>query len=275
MQGRIHDVYLVQMQHAQFIIQCLNPQVIKDPSAFETLINNVLAPASIAPQLLHWPATGQCVLQADSGSWVRRSFIVGQAMTTQLSLHSFETMASTLRHFHQSLAVADLEQSNFIGVNPWSGEATLAIEDLYNQSSGITSEERAVVNEWGSLVLIDFDTIGTGDPALDLGELLRAWLSADELVNEIDSGYLPVCDASCTKVIQALHTGYNDPTMTASRIHSAAVRCCLWQCERFLEDHFAGDAYYPVQARGDNLIRAKQQLDAVESDIPIQNRLIR
>jgi len=38
----------------------------------------------------------------------------------------------------------------------------------------------------------------------------------------------------------------------------------LWQCERFLEDHFAGDEYYAVQAHGDNLIRAKQQLDALK-----------
>ena len=314
MQGRIHRVYLVQTQHAQFIIQCLNPQVIKVPSAFESLINGVLAPAALAPQLLHWPATGQCVLQHDSETWIRRSYIVGQAMTARLSLSSFESMASTLRHFHQSLTVADIEQSNFIGVNPWSGEATPAIENLYNQSSGITRAERAVVNEWakykqryidvenqppathavvhrdakpsnfirkpdGTLALIDFDTIGIGDPALDLGELLRAWVSADELVNEIDSvssglsensneripvtDFLAESDVNCAKAILALQAGYNDPSMTASRIHMAAIRCCLWQCERFLEDHFAGDTYYAVQAHGDNLTNAKQQLEAL------------
>lgn len=313
LQGRIHRVYLVQTEYEQSVIQCLNPAVIKDSLALENLINDVLAPASITPLLLPWPATDKCVLHTDSGHWIRRSYIVGQAMTTQLSLVSFEAMASTLRHFHQSIGLADFEQTNFIGVNPWSGDATVAIEKLHSQVTKMSSIERAIVDEWaqckesypdtnnelpvthvvvhrdakpsnfirkanGSLVLIDFDTIGTGDPALDLGELMRAWLSSDELDNALDteqpdltdlssdrnpdSQYMAVSGADCTKAIQTLQAGYNDPTITASRVQTAAIRCCLWQCERFLEDHFAGDSYYLVQTHGDNLIRAQQQLDA-------------
>ena len=51
--------------------------------------------------------------------------------------------------------------------------------------------------------------------------------------------------------------------MTATRIKRAATHCCLWQFERFLEDHFADDVYYSVLAHGDNLHRAEQQLEAL------------
>ncbi|MFT5893797.1 MAG: serine/threonine protein kinase [bacterium] len=315
MQGRIHDVYRVQTEDAQFIIQCLNPRVIKNSSALENLINNVLAPASISPKLLSWPATGGCVLHTETGDWIRRPYILGEDMTAQLSLLSFEVMASALSHFHQSISVADFEQTNFTGVNPWSGEATVSVENLLNQSTRMTFEERGIVDDWakykkiyidisnelhtvhvvvhrdakpsnfirkpdGSLTLIDFDTIGIGDSALDLGELLRAWLSSDEVANEIDSecSYLTknscsfnediqclaVTSSNCAQAILAMQSGYNDTTMTSSRIRRAAVRCCLWQCERFLEDHFAGDSYYSVQIHGENLIRAKQQLNALK-----------
>lgn len=314
MQGRIHDVYLVQTKDAQNIIQRLNPQVIKDSSALENLINNVLAPVSISPKLLSWPATGGCVLHTDTGHWIRRPYILGQDMTANLTLSSFKAMASTLSHFHQSISVVDFEKTTFTGVNPWSGEAAVSIENLLVLRTQITFEERDIVDGWahyknmhtdtsnklhttdvvvhrdakpsnfirkldGSLTLIDFDTIGTGDSALDLGELLRAWLSSDEVRNESDTEHphltkisssrsantrsLTVNETHCTQAIHAMQTGYNDLTMTATRIQRAAVRCCLWQCERFIEDHFAGDSYYSVQTHGDNLIRAKQQLDAL------------
>jgi aminoglycoside phosphotransferase (APT) family kinase protein len=315
MHGRIHDVFLVQTKDTRFIIQCLNSRVIKDSSSLENLINNLLAPAAISPKLLLWPATRGCVLHTDSGHWIRRPYILGEDMTAQLSLLSFEAMASTLSHFHQSISVADFEQTNFTGVNPWSGEATVAIENLSKQGAQMTFKESSIVDDWaqykksltninnefdpahivvhrdakpsnfirkpdGSLILIDFDTIGIGDSALDLGELLRAWLSSDELGNEtdtelpspaqtlcgtnVDNQYLAVTGTSCKQAILAMQAGYNNPIMTASRIKNAAVRCCLWQCERFLEDHFAGDSYYSVQMHGDNLIRAKQQLDAIK-----------
>ncbi|MFT6306751.1 MAG: thiamine kinase-like enzyme [Halioglobus sp.] len=314
MHGRIHDVYLVQTIDAQFIIQCLNPRVIKDSSALENLINNVLAPAQTSPKLLSWPATGECVLHTNSGRWIRRHYIRGKDMTAQLSLSSFEAMANTLSYFHQSISVADFEKTKFTGVNPWSGESTGSIENLIKHGAQMTVEERGIVDDWaqyhkscsdlnnelhiaqvvvhrdakpsnfirkpdGSLTLIDFDTIGTGDSALDLGELLRAWLSSDEVDKQTDAerpsltniASSPNADArslvvnsiNCTQAILAMESGYNDPTMTTSRIHRGAVRCCLWQCERFLEDHFAGDSYYSVQTHGDNLIRAKLQLDAL------------
>jgi Ser/Thr protein kinase RdoA (MazF antagonist) len=323
MQGRIHDVYLVQTKAAQFIIQCLNPRVIKDSSALENLINKVLAPALISPKLLSWPATGGCVLHTDTGHWIRRPYILGEDMTAHLSLLSLKAMASTLSHFHQSISVADFEQTHFAGVNPWAGEATASIENLLNPGAQLTLLERGIVDDWaqykktypdisidmhtaqvvvhrdakpsnfirkpdGSLTLIDFDTIGTGDSALDLGELLRAWLSSDEVDKQTDAqppsltniSSSPNADArslvvnsiSCTQAILAMAAGYSDPAMTTSRIHRGAIRCCLWQCERFLEDHFAGDSYYSVQTHGDNLIRAKRQLvalallDAISSD---------
>lgn len=342
-QGRIHDVYLVQIDKAPFILQCLNPEVIKDTSKLENLINSVLAPASITQQLLPWPAIGNCMLIAGTRAWIRRHYIQGWAMTTRLSLQNFKAMANTLRQFHQSVTVAAFNRAGFVGVDPWSGKAGEALDCRFSQDTIITAAERGIVDRWvgyrqrffkknnrqhstqcvvhrdpkpsnfiqtpdGSLVLIDFDTTGTGDPALDLGELLRAWLSSDELEDEAneqsdetnlfdekpieletgtdaqnpvpdstqdsvadsshkhihDIQFLTVSATGFAQAVKALQRGYDDPTMTTLRIEQAAARCCLWQCERFLEDHFAGDLYYPVQARGDNILRAKAQLDALQ-----------
>lgn len=313
-QGRIHQVYRVQTRNKKYILQCLNLVVINNPLALEKLINTVLAPALMTPHLLRWPATDRCVLNTDTGHWILRPYIVGKTLTTQLSIPSFEAMASTLRHFHRTLKIAEFEQAKFTGVNPWSGEATHALENRLNIGTKMNSREREIIRQSkrfkqtlveadtnshysdvvvhrdakpsnfiqkpnNSLVLIDFDTIGIGDPALDLGEILRAWLSSDELTAKIDlpdtslinakrhigqsDPWLAINRADCTLALQALETGYNDPEMTTPRIRKAAMQCCLWQCERFLEDHFAGNSYYKVHTHGDNMHRAEQQLVAL------------
>lgn len=311
-QGRIHQTFLFRTTDTQYILQCLNPQVVNDSTAFVTLINTVLAPASLAPPLLPWPATGECVLRHDTGRWICRLYISGNALTTQLSVTIFEAMAITLRQFHTSLTIPTLESSRFIGVNPWSGEATVQLKSKLKADTRRSTEEQLVVEQWeryrhksrdakgtanrahvvvhrdtkssnfiqkpdDTLVLIDFDTIGIGDPAFDLGEILRAWLSSDEhdydsaraiesdnfKKDEGGSRVLTVGSKDCITAILALQNGYNDPAMIACRIKLAAMQCCLWQCERFLEDHFAGDVYYTVTTHGDNLYRAQSQLEAL------------
>ncbi|MFK7892830.1 MAG: aminoglycoside phosphotransferase family protein [Granulosicoccus sp.] len=323
-QGRIHQVYLLQTGCHLSVIQCLNPRVINDATALERLTNTVLAPALLAPQLLPWPATGSCVLATSEGSWVNRSYIEGEALTTKLDVALFEAMANTLKHFHKSLSVMSLLQSGFTGVDPWSGDAAESLRRRVDGGDVCSSIEQEVLVTWascrnkisdtdwvkdndnvvvhrdakpsnfilrpnGSLTLIDFDTIGIGDPAMDLGEIMRAWLSSDESDTNIGLNSIStsdsVCDGNqfrrklltnsvdCTLALKALETGYKDDDMTTHRIKQSAMQCCLIQCERFLQDHFMNDQYYRVRNHGDNLLRAIKQIEAwkiLDGSAPIE-----
>ncbi|MFK7862071.1 MAG: aminoglycoside phosphotransferase family protein [Granulosicoccus sp.] len=313
-QGRIHAVYFVQTAKSEFIIQRLNSMVVSDLPSFEALVNTVLAPASLSPELLIWPSSNTCVLQHCGKSWIRRKYIKGQALTAHLSSGTMEKMASTLNDFHKALTLADFRKSGYSGVNPWSGITGRHLMERISNNDRMSLNEQTTLKEWwrkkqdyisqhdesevssvivhrdtkpsnfilkpdGSLVLIDFDTIGIGDPAMDLGELVRAWLTSDEItpVTKMSTSSCPyiagdhskkslvlnVNPTDCASSLIALQRGYNDLKMTPSRIRLAAIKCCLLQCERFLDDHFDGDRYYSVKSHGDNHYRAQQQLTAL------------
>ena len=105
--------------------------------------------------------------------------------------------------------------------------------------------------------LIDLDTAMHGHPAWDFGDLVRSVASGAE---EAGSA-LHVSVTTFERVAVGFARGAGgiaDPTAFAA----APGHMSFMLGVRFLTDHYAGDRYFRVDHRGQNLERARSQLDA-------------
>lgn len=105
--------------------------------------------------------------------------------------------------------------------------------------------------------LIDLDTAMHGHPAWDFGDLVRSVASGAE-----EAGAAPdVSLATFERVARGFArgaAGIVDPKAFAA----APGHMSFMLGVRFLTDHYAGDRYFRVAWRGQNLERARSQLDA-------------
>ncbi|NND89262.1 MAG: aminoglycoside phosphotransferase family protein [Granulosicoccus sp.] len=298
--GRIHDVYLVHDSSHPFVLQRVNTNVIADPVAPARVSECALQAQGIENGLLNWPATGTALLFCLDSCWLRRGWIYGKPPEQPVTVKQVQGMSRALRHFHQTIDLAAFKNCRYASIDPWSGIAGLLLqESISNPQLQLDSYEREAIAQLGrarqtlallqdstvancpaklpvvvhrdpkpsnfiersrgDMVLIDFDTIGIGAAEQDLGEMLRALLTGDE------SSESKVTTADdCKGLIHQIQQGYGDSAMTQRRISLAACHSCLWQAERYLEDHLAGDRYYKVISRGDNLLRTRAQLEGFD-----------
>lgn len=116
--------------------------------------------------------------------------------------------------------------------------------------------------------LIDLDTAMHGHPAWDFGDLVRSVASGAE-----EAGSAP--DVSLTtfeRVARGFARGAGgivDPEAFAA----APGHMSFMLGVRFLTDHYAGDRYFRVDYRGQNLERARSQLDAARRFDALQSAL--
>ena len=105
--------------------------------------------------------------------------------------------------------------------------------------------------------LIDLDTVMHGHPAWDFGDLVRSVASGAE-----EAGGTPhVSVATFERIARGFARGAGgivDPKALAA----APGHMSFMLGVRFLTDHYAGDRYFRVAWRGQNLARARSQLAA-------------
>ena len=105
--------------------------------------------------------------------------------------------------------------------------------------------------------LIDLDTAMHGHPAWDFGDLVRSVASgAEEAGSSLDVS-LEIFERVARGFARGAG-GIVDPKAFAAA--PGHMSCMLGV--RFLTDHYAGDHYFRVDYRGQNLERARSQLDA-------------
>ena len=106
------------------------------------------------------------------------------------------------------------------------------------------------------VAIIDLDTLMVGDPAWDFGDLARsAFIGAEEAAGPAALSE-SVFDSLC-RGFAAAFPQVDDPV----RYATAPAHMSFMLAVRFLTDHLAGDRYFKVARRGDNLERALAQLD--------------
>ena len=113
--------------------------------------------------------------------------------------------------------------------------------------------------------IIDLDTIMWGHPAWDFGDLIRSVLTG--------AGNTEEEKTRIRLTTQGFITSYEMGERKLGCFAYAPSHMSFMLGIRFLADHFRGDTYFKVDARGDNLIRAAEQfalserLSEVASDI--------
>lgn len=117
-----------------------------------------------------------------------------------------------------------------------------------------------------AVCVTDFDTVMPGSPLHDVGDMLRT-MTSRHTEDDPDASQVHVAP----DLLEALLRGYlleAGSFLTAAEIEalplSGAV-IAFEQAVRFLADHLAGDVYYPVDAPGRNLLRARIQIAQTEA----------
>ncbi len=113
--------------------------------------------------------------------------------------------------------------------------------------------------------IIDLDTLMLGDPAWDFGDLVRsAFAGSDETAAAAEFSQAR---------FQPLSEGFFSAFGAVDEVaHYAAAPAYMsfMLAVRFLTDHLEGDVYFKVLKRGDNLIRARSQLDLAKRFIAVE-----
>ena len=104
--------------------------------------------------------------------------------------------------------------------------------------------------------IIDLDTIMVGDPAWDFGDLVRSVFAGAEETTPVR--------APSSRGFKCLARGFVSafgPVDDVARFAAAPAYMSFMLAVRFLTDHLQGDVYFKASAHGDNLARARGQLD--------------
>lgn len=109
------------------------------------------------------------------------------------------------------------------------------------------------------VAIIDLDTLMFGDPAWDFGDLVRSAFAGSEETSAAAAFSIERFERLC-RGFMAAFGGVDD----VSRYAAAPAHMSFMLAVRFLVDHLCGDVYFQVARRGDNLRRARSQLDLAQ-----------
>lgn len=104
--------------------------------------------------------------------------------------------------------------------------------------------------------IIDLDTLMWGHPAWDFGDLIRSVLTGSVNADEEQE--------RIRLTIGGFLNGYQIGVRAQETFAFAPSHMSFMLGVRFLTDHFRGDTYFKVDARGDNLVRAAEQFELSE-----------
>ena len=104
--------------------------------------------------------------------------------------------------------------------------------------------------------IIDLDTLMLGDPAWDFGDLVRSAFAGSE-ETEAAAKFSRTRFEVLSEAFFSAFGAVDD----VDRYAAAPAYMSFMLSVRFLTDHLLGDVYFKVGKRGDNLARARSQLD--------------
>ena len=278
--GHINDTYLVGERH---ILQRINRFVFPNPPALMRNLATALAYAGnrllVAPVAC---ADGRSFVVDEQGDYWRlfpriesRSFAHLPDALLGAAGSAFGGLLTTFASFNGSLEPVipgfhDLEHYlAHLDDAPKTRDATAELRQIDALRRAFQpSQERHVIHgdckinnllfhphENTVLAIIDLDTLMFGDPAWDFGDLVRSAFAGSEEAVAAQAFSLDRFERLCRGFGAAF--AIDD----VGRYAAAPAYMSFMLAVRFLADHLRGDAYFKVAQRGDNLLRARSQLD--------------
>lgn len=130
-----------------------------------------------------------------------------------------------------------------------------------------------VFNSSGNAVgLIDLDTVYLNTLHIDLGDCLRSLCNVTGESSRLSRFDLQMCDVFLQEYFQVW--GKLFPVLERQYIYDAILSITYELGLRFFTDHLAGDVYFKVESRGENVLRAVSQFLLAE-DIVRKEQSIR
>ena len=276
--GHVNRTYAV--GNDRFVLQCINGQVFTNPEGVMRNLAKLLAHHAgiVAPMPTH---SGSAWAKDDAGELWRLFPFVDARNLQALPDALAEPAGFAFGGFHAAVAGMDDDLEPVIdGFHDlpryldalWAAapEASAEVDFVAARDEFRFPDVRAVIHgdcKVNNLLfhpteprvthLIDLDTAMHGHPAWDFGDLVRSVASGAE-----EAGSAP--DISLTTFERVAFGfargagGIVDPRAFAA----APGHMSFMLGVRFLTDHYAGDRYFRVDHRGQNLERARSQLDA-------------
>ena len=117
--------------------------------------------------------------------------------------------------------------------------------------------------------VIDLDTVMTGHPAWDFGDLVRSIWAGNEEVTDFSPLSLDTFRAVATGFARGLGEPMDPITYARAPSHMSFMLGV-----RFLTDHLAGDRYFKVAEHGQNLARARSQFALTRAVDVVHEQLV-
>lgn len=291
--GHINDTYVVRNHAgARFVLQRINSNVFQDMRVVERNVARIVefisarAPGFV-PTLVPC-RTGEPGLHFDDGTcWRLWRYVENtQVCPVAVSLEMARAAGAAFGTFQQLLT--DLPGPplapaipGFLELTPYLTQFDIAVEahrlsnaeipwrDFIGARRDLASQfplgERYIHGDCKLnnllfsktrpevVCVVDLDTVMRGHWAWDFGDLARSALSETDLEE--------------VAVFAALAEGFlatSGVQPTVEELVMAPRYVAFMLGVRFLNDHLAGDQYFKVRNRGDNLARARQQFTLVE-----------
>jgi Ser/Thr protein kinase RdoA (MazF antagonist) len=294
--GHIHHTYLVCLEDdvSRFVLQSMNQQVFADPKTMTDqtalLLDHLAADRDYAavlavPELVP-TSEGHLVYNDGHDVWrvwryQEQSRVIDPFSSTQQiesaakafgafqrslktfrprrwspSIPGFLQLAGYLRSYRQLLSdgAVPVELAQVIDAhqdleNALDGDQSFIHGDC--KINNVLFKESADQ----ALAVIDLDTTGLGHWAWDFGDLVRSVAFSNGAL-ELDHF------VACVRGFNQGRDGFEQSLdVTALQMSRAPAYIALTLGVRFVTDHLRGDPYFRVTARGENLHRARQQLE--------------
>lgn len=120
------------------------------------------------------------------------------------------------------------------------------------------------------LKIVDLDTLMYGSPSWDFGDLVRSVMSGTDVENDDIARFRTRVHDLCRGFFGAYRI---EDQSAISRFANAPAYMSFMLGVRYLADHLAGDAYFKVDRRGANLLRARQQFTLFQRFSRLQDDL--
>lgn len=291
-QGHINSTWRVDAEDGVWVLQRINRHVFRDPRRVMDNLRKVLAHARSVPlPELRLTRRGETHVVVDD-EWYRvwRFIAAGTVKPQPDSLREAEVVAEAFGRLQAALRdlPGDLPPSiegfhslthffaRYRGLRLTSAfdaliERCVDRAHLFSQATGVIHGDckfgNVLLSADGTSVLaiLDLDTLMRGHWGLDWGDLVRsafapAGAPEEDLYRALLRGF-------------SRHLPQPDPALLL--FAPVYVACTLGV--RYLVDHHEGDAWFRVEHRGDNLVRAERQFRiaaACESMAPVMQAWI-
>ena len=290
--GHINDTYLVD---DTYVLQRLNRLVFRDPHALMRNLAKVVAHEGGHRLLAPIPTTRGSPYAVDPDGEIWRLF-------PHLPSRNFQNLPDEL------LACAAQAFGGFLATfTDFAGELEEVIEGFHDLAFYLKRLDAAPAGDVGSLLaeinelrsrfrpgkagrvihgdckvnnllfhprrnevaaIIDLDTLMLGDPAWDFGDLVRSAFAGSE---ETEAA-AEFSRARFEPLSQGFFSAFG-AVDDVEHYAAAPAYMSFMLAVRFLTDHLEGDVYFKVGKRGDNLIRARSQLDLAKRFMAVEDQM--